>query len=151
MVGVLAALLPGCSLEESNFSQYPGFSRYLESRPPAEKGASPREQAWLRAHRPVVFVAEEEPGPISFYRDYIDEGVIDYLSRGADTDERHLLARRIEHCAALCRERDTARNLRAAVERVYATEWDHERIEDDAEQYDVERFRRAWRTFCLDG
>ncbi|MFO7859325.1 MAG: hypothetical protein R6V11_10480, partial [Ectothiorhodospiraceae bacterium] len=73
-VGALAALLPACSLEESNFSQYPGFSRYLESRPPAETAASEHERAWLRAHRPVVFVADDEPGPISFYGDYIPEG-----------------------------------------------------------------------------
>lgn len=92
-VGVLAALLPGCSLEESNFSQYPGFSRYLESRPPAESSASQREQAWLQTHRPVVFVAEDEPGPISFYGDYIDEG---YLRNGdgdrvSDTVDQALL------------------------------------------------------------
>jgi PAS domain S-box-containing protein len=66
---------------------------------------------------PVVVYADADVDPTA-YRDYIDEGVVDYLSRAADTDERRLLARRIEHCVALKRERNTARNLRAAVDQM---------------------------------
>ncbi|MEF8783852.1 MAG: PAS domain S-box protein [Haloarculaceae archaeon] len=66
---------------------------------------------------PVVVYADAGADP-GTYRDYIDDGIVDYLSRGADTDERRLLARRIEHCVALQRERKMARDLRMAVDRM---------------------------------
>ncbi|WP_251328897.1 glycosyltransferase [Haloplanus pelagicus] len=41
-------------------------------------------------------------------------------------------------------DRGTA-NLRAAVDRAYATEWDPEAIQRTAERFDTARFREAWR------
>ena len=90
VIATLVVVIPACMLSDRNFSQYPGFERYLHARPPAESTPSARERTWLRAHRPAFFVAADEPGPIAFYDDYIAEGVL-YDSDGArvsDTVDR---------------------------------------------------------------
>ncbi|MDN3519483.1 hypothetical protein QWY84_17895 [Aquisalimonas lutea] len=69
-----AALLAACTLDEANFSQHPGFARYLEARPPSDAPPSARERRWLEAFRPRFHVPPAETGPISFYDDYIAEG-----------------------------------------------------------------------------
>jgi len=42
-----------------------------------------------------------------------------------------------------------ATNLRAAVDRLYATEWDPATIQRTANRFSVDRFRDAWREFCI--
>lgn len=70
----LMVLVAGCTLDDANFSQYPGFDAYLSAFPPADEPASERERGLLKAFRPRFYVAADETGPISFYDDYIAEG-----------------------------------------------------------------------------
>lgn len=70
----LMLLVTGCTLDDANFSQYPGFDAYLSAFPPADEPASERERHLLKAFRPRFYVAADETGPISFYDDYIAEG-----------------------------------------------------------------------------
>lgn len=85
------ALLAGCGLDDSNFSQYPGFDGYLQAEPRSEQPASARERALLEHYRPRFYVADDEPGPIGFYGDYIAEGHLETaagerVSREVDRD-----------------------------------------------------------------
>jgi len=52
------------------------------------------------------------------YRDFIEDGVVEYLPRAADTDDKLLLRQRIEQCVELECERATARELRTAVDQL---------------------------------
>lgn len=69
-----AALVSACTLEDANFSQHPGFERYLEKHPPPGEPPTTPERRWLEAFRPRFHVPRTETGPISFYDDYIAEG-----------------------------------------------------------------------------
>ena len=60
----------------SNFSQHPGFSEYYLQYPRSQQAANAQEQVLLDLHRPRLFIDETSEGPISFYRDYIAQGVL---------------------------------------------------------------------------
>ena len=91
IAGILAsaAVISSCTLDEVNFSQYPGFDRYLDNHAPSDNRPTARERRWLQAFRPRFYVPGTETGPISFYHDYIAEGRLydasgDLVSPGVD-------------------------------------------------------------------
>jgi hypothetical protein len=72
----LALLMPAVAsaAPETNFSQRPGFARYLAGNPPATTMPSLEQRRLLLRHRPRILIAADQPGPIDFYRDYIAHG-----------------------------------------------------------------------------
>jgi hypothetical protein len=70
----LFVLLAGCTLPETNFSQWPGWSEYLASHP-AQPGLPDADQrALLEQHRPRFFLPPGHVGLIDFYSDYVAQG-----------------------------------------------------------------------------
>ncbi|PSQ90606.1 MAG: hypothetical protein BRD57_06310, partial [Proteobacteria bacterium SW_6_67_9] len=63
----------GCS-GDAPFSQHPGFDAWLAAHPPDPEAATRAERDLLRQYRPVLYVPEDAPGPLSFYDDYIAQG-----------------------------------------------------------------------------
>ena len=82
---VLAVLVMLCLVAgaraDSNFSQYPGFAEYFAANPRSDSPAGAADQALLHRHRPRFFLPRGHSGLISFYDDYIAQGV---LTDGAD-------------------------------------------------------------------
>ena len=76
MAILFLGMLTGCSRSWSNFSQYPGFSQYYAQYPRNPLPATDDEQALLTRFRPRLFVDKTAEGLISFYRDYIAQGVL---------------------------------------------------------------------------
>ena len=77
LIALVAMLLIGTSATVAkNFSQFPGFAEYYASYPPRTTRPTDSEQALLFKFRPRVFVAEQQPGPIAFYDDYINYGTL---------------------------------------------------------------------------
>ena len=74
LLGVLA--LGGCPSQETNFSQYPGFDAYFAAHAPSAEPPSARDRALLERFRPRFYLADGQPRPIDFYRDYIASGVL---------------------------------------------------------------------------
>ena len=73
---LLSALLAGCERRAVNFSQYPGFREWYSANPPTEAAASADDRALLERYRPRLFLPAGSEGPISFYEDYIAQGVL---------------------------------------------------------------------------
>lgn len=71
---ITLVLVTGCSLPQTNFSQYPGFAQYFAAHPPRDALPDTAEQALLVRHRPRFFVPPDHAGLIDFYRDYIAQG-----------------------------------------------------------------------------
>lgn len=77
LIALVAMLLIGTNATiAKNFSQYPGFAEYYASFPPRTTRPTDSEQALLFKFRPHVFAAEQQPHPISFYDDYINNGTL---------------------------------------------------------------------------
>lgn len=81
--GLHAILLPlaclglgGCSSDELNFSQYPGFGPYFAANPPLTQQPGLLERALLQRYRPHLWLPDGHDGPIDFYADYIGNGVL---------------------------------------------------------------------------
>lgn len=72
---LLLAALSSCSGGQ-NFSQFPGFSAHFSKYPPSDQTPDSSEVALLEKYKPRVFKAENQPGPIDFYRDYIAHGYL---------------------------------------------------------------------------
>jgi len=72
----LAMLVPVAASDAAttNFSQYPGFAGYFADDPPATTRPNMEQRALLKRYRPRIWVPEDHPGPIDFYRDYIAHG-----------------------------------------------------------------------------
>ena len=78
----------GCSVAQTNFSQYPGFAAYFAAHPPRDTLPTAAEQALLRKYRPRHLLAPNHPGLICFYADYIGQG--DWSTATATSfDARH--------------------------------------------------------------
>lgn len=73
---MLSALLAGCERRAVNFSQYPGFREWYRANPPSEMAASAEDRALLERYRPRLFLPADAEGPISFYEDYVAQGVL---------------------------------------------------------------------------
>ena len=79
-VAVLAAaalvMLPMAQGGDANFSQFDGFADYFGRNPP--KGAPPTaaERALLEKYRPRFYLPKNHAGLISFYDDYVAQGVL---------------------------------------------------------------------------
>ena len=73
---LIAALLAGCSLPKTNFSQYPGFAEYYAAHPPTTTRPSDAEQTLLARYRPRFFLPPGHAGMIDFYADYIAHGTL---------------------------------------------------------------------------
>jgi hypothetical protein len=71
---VCALATTGCSLPQSNFSQYPGFAEYYTAHPPRNMLPSTEEQALLDRYKPRFFLLPGHAGLIDFYQDYIAQG-----------------------------------------------------------------------------
>ncbi|MEH6578915.1 MAG: hypothetical protein V7731_17775 [Amphritea sp.] len=76
VAAMLLIAMAGCSRSWSNFSQAPGFSEYYAQNPRNSQAATPEEQTLLNRFRPRLFLDATSEGPISFYRDYIAQGVL---------------------------------------------------------------------------
>ncbi len=72
---IIALFAPGSGTAQT-FSQYPGFADYFAANPPRETPPIAQEQALLRRHQPRIFLPSDHPGLISFYDDYIAQGVL---------------------------------------------------------------------------
>ncbi|MFT6917366.1 MAG: hypothetical protein ACJAWL_003724 [Motiliproteus sp.] len=75
-VSVLTLLI-GCSRSWHNFSQYPGFEGYYNQHPRSDRAASAAEQTLLTRFQPRLYLDAVSEGPLSFYRDYIAQGVLE--------------------------------------------------------------------------
>jgi hypothetical protein len=64
----------GCSLQETNFSQYPGFAEYYTAHPPRDTLPSAEERALLDRYKPRFYSPPNHAGLIDFYQDYIAQG-----------------------------------------------------------------------------
>jgi hypothetical protein len=71
---VLSVGFAGCSKEQTNLSQDPGFAEYFAKFPPASTPAGPAQQSLLHRHRPRFLLPPDHPGMIDFYLDYVPEG-----------------------------------------------------------------------------
>ena len=71
---VCCLFLGSCSRAEQQFSQLPGFIEYFKTHIPKDEIPDTSEQALLEQHRPKVYKAKEQAGPIDFYADYISTG-----------------------------------------------------------------------------
>ena len=81
LVAIVCALNGLCAprvaaQENENFSQYPGFREYFASNPPRSDPPEGREKALLERHRPRFHLPKGHAGLISFYDDYIAQGVL---------------------------------------------------------------------------
>ncbi len=74
--GLMMTLLTWASSTAQTFSQYPGFAEYYAANPPRETLPTAQEQALLRRHQPRIYLPAHYPGLISFYDDYIAQGVL---------------------------------------------------------------------------
>ncbi len=74
--GLVMTLLTWTASTAQTFSQYPGFTEYFAANPPRETLPTAQEQALLRRHRPRIYLPADHPGLISFYGDYIAQGVL---------------------------------------------------------------------------
>lgn len=72
---IIALLTPGSGTAQT-FSQYPGFAEYFAANPPRVTPPTAQEQALLRRHQPRIYLPPDHPGLISFYDDYIAQGVL---------------------------------------------------------------------------
>lgn len=85
---MLLALVAGCERRSANFSQYPGFREWYLANPPANAAARPEDRVLLERYRPRLYLPAGSEGPISFYEDYIAQGVL------YDRDDKQI-ARRV--------------------------------------------------------
>lgn len=67
---------PLLAQEIDNFSQFPGFSEYFANNPPRTDPPNDAEKALLERHRPRFYLPRGHAGLISFYDDYIAQGVL---------------------------------------------------------------------------
>ncbi len=74
--GLLITLFIWTASAAQTFSQYPGFSEYFAANPPRDTLPTPQEQALLRRHQPRIYLPAHHAGLISFYDDYIAQGVL---------------------------------------------------------------------------
>ncbi len=75
VLGLVALSCPtGCALQDTNFSQWPGFDQYYAAHPPRSAPPSPEERRLLEHHRPRFFLPPGHAGLVSFYDDYIAQG-----------------------------------------------------------------------------
>ena len=77
---------------DSNFSQYPGFAEHFAANPRSDAPPSAADQALLDRHRPRFFLPRGHAGLISFYDDYVAQGV---LTDGAGNVVSHKVTREI--------------------------------------------------------
>ncbi len=66
----------GCSPDDRNFTDYPGFAEHYATYPPRTTTPTESERALLERYRPRIFLPEGNEGPIDFYRDYIAYGTL---------------------------------------------------------------------------
>ena len=71
---LILALVSGCSQNETNFTQVPGFKQYFADNKPSTTLPSQAEQALLERFKPRVFMATGQTRFINFYDDYIANG-----------------------------------------------------------------------------
>ena len=85
-VAVLAAaaffMLPMAQGGDANFSQFSGFADYFARNPPRAEPPASGERALMEKHRPRFYLPEDHAGLISFYDDYVAQGVL--TSAGGD-------------------------------------------------------------------
>ncbi len=62
--------------DAGNFSQYPGFAEHFAAYPPSDDLPGPLVRALLERHKPKFYLPDGHAGPVDFYRDYIDHGVL---------------------------------------------------------------------------
>ncbi len=74
--GLVMTLLAWTASIAQTFSQYPGFAAYFAAHPPRETLLTAQEQALLRRYQPRFYLPAQHPGLISFYDDYIAQGVL---------------------------------------------------------------------------
>ena len=83
---VLAAaallMLPMAQGGDGNFSQFSGFADYFARNPPRGEPPDARARALLEKHKPRFYLPENHAGLISFYDDYVAQGVL--TSAGGD-------------------------------------------------------------------
>lgn len=72
--GIFALVLTGCSDQDFNFSQYPGFAEWYAANPPSSALPTAEQQALLATYQPRFYVSADGEGPIDFYQDYIAHG-----------------------------------------------------------------------------
>ena len=69
-------VLSGGAAAAGTFSQYPGFADYFAQHPRSSLLPTDAEQNLLRRHRPHWMLPPGHPGAVSFYDDYIANGVL---------------------------------------------------------------------------
>lgn len=67
-------LVVGCSQNETNFTQAPGFKQYFTDNKPSTTLPSEKEQTLLERYKPRIFLAKGQTRFINFYEDYIANG-----------------------------------------------------------------------------
>ncbi|MGI9414467.1 MAG: hypothetical protein ACR2PM_12405 [Hyphomicrobiales bacterium] len=78
VAAAVAALLVlrGAGGDDANFSQFAGFADYFARNPPGADPPSAEDRALLTKHRPRFYLPADHAGLISFYDDYIAQGVL---------------------------------------------------------------------------
>lgn len=88
---LLSILLSACSGGQ-NFSQFPGFSEFYNNHPPSDELPNAAETALLDLYKPSIYLANNQPGPVDFYADYIAHGSLTVAGNKLDqTPTRDLL------------------------------------------------------------
>ncbi len=73
---ILCLFVSGCSYNNDNFSQYPGFAEYFDANPPSSELPDQKDKKLLYRYRPRFMLPEGNQRPVDFYRDYISSGVL---------------------------------------------------------------------------
>lgn len=73
LVAMTCLVLVACN-DEGNFASFPGFKAYFEAHPPSSTLPTKQEQALLNIYKPRIYLANNQPGFLDFYSDYIAHG-----------------------------------------------------------------------------
>ena len=86
LVALSAGLAVPAAADDANFSQFPGFTEYFSKNPPRDVLPGAEERELLIRHRPRFFLPDGHEGPISFYGDYVAQGVLRTLDGAVISD-----------------------------------------------------------------
>ena len=133
-IAVCCLSLGSCSRAEQQFSQLPGFTEYFKSHVPKDEIPNTLEQALLEQHRPTIYKAKEQAGPIDFYNDYIARGRLSVNGKAlSDKVTPELLNKHRDNPAAMFEY--TGRHQSPGTPLVYGRV-DYEKVNHNARQYD---------------
>lgn len=113
---LMLTVVAGCSQNETNFTQAPGFKQYFADNKPSTTLPSETEQALLARFRPRIFMQKGQTRFIDFYADYIASGAL-YIDGEhiSDTVDQTLLNKYTDNTGAEFRHKVTEKNTTPTV------------------------------------